>query len=296
MSDYLPELDTAMEYFFDTVILPGDSLIVITPMKTYRLRSEDFAGIPKSRTKDELLGKLRKDILLGSSEYRKLIRELETALLGDESLEEKIEIYSSYSARLESLRNVDEKSLVQFADFLKRSPGQKYVYLFYQKERVPKIDWKELMRIMSTNQDNFGLIIRLMDLFQHFSRDVGFNTAAVKKAYADSSIAVHFLFLTKTPATDLEIESLRPSGMAMTEQSEDIFSAFNEVAAATGGISDSSANAASAFQRAVSASENYYLVYYKPQDYKADGKFHELKVNVKAGNYRIAHRAGYIAK
>ena len=64
---------------------------------------------------------------------------------------------------------------------------------------------------------------------------------------------------------------------------------------ATGGIAETSANATAAFQKAVNASENYYLIYYKPKEYKADGKFREIKVKVKSGNYRITHRAGYIA-
>jgi hypothetical protein len=36
--------------------------------------------------------------------------------------------------------------------------------------------------------------------------------------------------------------------------------------------------------------------YFKPKEYKADGKFHEIKVKVRSGNYRVTHRAGYIAQ
>jgi len=43
------------------------------------------------------------------------------------------------------------------------------------------------------------------------------------------------------------------------------------------------------------ASENYYLIYYKPKDYKSDGKFKKIKVKIKGKNYRVLHRAGYIA-
>jgi len=68
------------------------------------------------------------------------------------------------------------------------------------------------------------------------------------------------------------------------------------VARATGGIVDSSGNAAAAFARAINASENYYLIYYKPKKYTADGSFHELKVKVTTGSYQVAHRAGYWAK
>jgi hypothetical protein len=108
------------------------------------------------------------------------------------------------------------------------------------------------------------------------------------------------LFITKTAAARIpltENKSTNPrQEVTMVEHSEDIFSAFSEVARATGGISETSANAAAAFEKAVNASENYYLIYYKPKDYKADGKFHEIKVKVKGGGYSVTHRAGYIAK
>jgi hypothetical protein len=46
---------------------------------------------------------------------------------------------------------------------------------------------------------------------------------------------------------------------------------------------------------AVEASENYYLLYYRPVDYVADGKFHDISVKVKSGSYKLTHRSGYIA-
>ena len=94
---------------------------------------------------------------------------------------------------------------------------------------------------------------------------------------------------------NLETERMAPLRVELFDQSDSIFSAFKEVAKATGGISDSSTNAAASFQKAVEASENYYLIYYSPQDYKPDGKYREIKVNVKGQDYRITHRAGYFA-
>jgi hypothetical protein len=58
---------------------------------------------------------------------------------------------------------------------------------------------------------------------------------------------------------------------------------------------DSSARADILFKSAVEASENYYLLYYSPGSYKADGQFKEIKVKVKGKDYRIFHRAGYFA-
>ena len=81
----------------------------------------------------------------------------------------------------------------------------------------------------------------------------------------------------------------------MVEQSEDIFAPFREMARATGGFSDSSNNIAAIMKSAVEAAENYYLLYYTPIGYEADGEFHQIEVRVKSGNYRISHRLGYIA-
>ena len=73
----------------------------------------------------------------------------------------------------------------------------------------------------------------------------------------------------------------------MVKKPGDIFSSFSKVARTTEGISTTSANAVEAFKTAVDASENYYLFYHKPADYVVDGKFHEINVKVKSGNYLV---------
>jgi len=90
----------------------------------------------------------------------------------------------------------------------------------------------------------------------------------------------------------------------MQEQSEDIYSAFREIALSTGGFMESSANPIYLFNRAVEASKNYYLlyyspsnylVYYSPSNYLEDGKFNKITVRVKGKKYRVVHRSGYFA-
>jgi len=75
----------------------------------------------------------------------------------------------------------------------------------------------------------------------------------------------------------------------------DFFSAFNEIAGATGGISESSANVNASLKKAAKAAENYYLLYYTPKDFVADGKFRKIEVKVKGKKYKVRHRSGYIA-
>jgi hypothetical protein len=316
MSDYLSDIDKTLDYFFDKVLLPGDSLIVLSPQKNYHLRSEALAQKPKDKVKEDLRGILRRDILVGGSEYRETIAAMRRILMGSgqgvdtkagsagRDMDQKLFDYSLYLSKLESLRRVNEKGLLNFATFLKNMPGQKFVYMFYQKEMVPQFSPNEMMKNQMEYQDDASVMMKFLEMFELFNRDISFDVDAIKKAYADSSISVHFLFLTKTPAVQNDVEFsvdaakgvFAGAGVSMVERSEDIYGSFGEVARATGGIVDSSANAAAAFARAVDASENYYLIYYKPKKYAADGSFHELKVKVKTGSYRITHRAGYLAK
>jgi hypothetical protein len=81
----------------------------------------------------------------------------------------------------------------------------------------------------------------------------------------------------------------------MQEQSEDIFAPFREMSRATGGYIASTANLDAAMRSAVAAAENYYLLYYTPKGYTSDGRFHNVQVKLKSGNYRLSHRLGYIA-
>jgi hypothetical protein len=297
MTEYVPELETALNLFFTNVFLPGDNLIVVTPARSYNIREGALAKMPREKIKEQLLGHLRADILTGNAEYHNVIRDLRNILAADDlPIEEKLDYFSVALNNLEGLRRVDEKSLVKFADFLKGLTGQKYIYLFYQKERIPEYDWKQLMMMMSYYNSDPAMTLKLMENFQMAVRNVTFNVEGIKKAYSDSSVTVHFLFVTKTPKAYTDVENAGASGLKLVEHSEDIYSAFSEIAAATGGISDSSANAAASFQKAVVASENYYLLYYKPKDYKPDGSFHELKVVVTSGSYLVTHRSGYVAK
>ena len=82
----------------------------------------------------------------------------------------------------------------------------------------------------------------------------------------------------------------------MREQSEDFFSAFRATAEATGGTVDTSTNPSTAFQNALKAADNYYLLYYSPANYVNDGSYKKIEVKVKDPKYKVTHRKGYVAK
>jgi len=315
ISDYTKKLGESIDYFIHNVFLPGDNLFISTPLKTYKLKEIVLELRSKEEIAKEIKELLRKDTITGSSEYNSIIRDLTqitraltAEIMGpkeyksDEAtsslydmktgqeeakIEELLMLYAGNLSRLETLRDVDQLQLLDFARFLKYKEGQKYVFLFYQREFLPQIDPKILGRYSGEFQDRPTIQMGFSDLYGLLRRDISFNVDLIKQAYADSSVSIHFLFIS-TPTKDIY-------GIRMQEQSEDIYQAFKEMARATGGFVDSSANPVYLFQNALQASENYYLIYYIPKNYIADGKFKELKVRVKDKKYRITHRSGYNA-
>jgi len=309
---YTPKLGSAIEYFVDNILFPGDDLTIVTPMKTYQLRSKALEIKSRDEIVNQLKGLLRKDALLGSSEYRNVIFEMETIIKsltaeverGEQqrvlmdgqgttedpdrfSIGEKLLKYDDLQHQLERLRRFEQDTLLGFADFLKDKEGQKYVYFFYQREFIPKIDVKTIQYFESQYQERPHIMTTMSDIFNFYRRDISFDVDLVKKRYADSSIAIHFLFISSPKE--------QTYGIRYQEHSEDIFSAFQEMARATGGYIESSANPEYLFSRAAASSENYYLLYYTPNKYEPDGRFKEIRVKVKDKSFRVTHRLGYFA-
>ncbi len=281
MMDYLPGIQDTLAYFFDNVYLPDDSLYVVTPLKTYALKKENLNRTPKEIMVEQLQKKLAKDIRLSSNKLKSLFRDLEN-LANDPSGATESLIHNTLR-EIRDYRSFDERKLMEFKDRLKDIEGQKFVFLFFQKKVVPI-------------PPGIGEYDDLDDLIR---AQISFNVDKVKKAFSDSLISIQFIFVTKTDQYNLDGYRMNPApqgfALRLVDQSEEIFGAFHEMADATGGITDSSANITSSFQRAALASENYYLLYYTPKNYKSDGKFKNIQVKIKGKNYKIAHRAGYIA-
>jgi hypothetical protein len=292
LTEYLQKVGEAVDYLFDHVVLPGDTLNVVTPLKTYNMKPDLFERVPKGEIKRQLIGKLRKDIMSGHSEYLNLIKELESAAMAKD-----VQGYQMALTRLTWLRFIDQKELENFAGYLKNQEGQKYVFLFYQQETIPRLESSTSGTEMSEAEMAMRGGVPGDNVPDFYIRDFRFDVDHVKQIFSDGSISIHFLYITKNINDRIDVGNMGSLGeMRFEDKSEGIFSAFKEMAEATGGLTDSSANIFSAFKKASQASENYYLLYYSPKGYKNDGKFRNIKVKVKNKNYRITHRAGYFAK
>ena len=303
VTDYLPELGDAVRYFFHEVYSPQDSLTVITPRKSYTIRPEAFRRLGRDRISRQLIEKLRKDIMIANAEYKSLVKDIEEVYTYKGRFEwdtgDQTTIVREMLELMETARQVDEKRLLAFSEFLRSKPGQKNVFLFYQKEMLPKFDpYKRNELTSGNNEEDPSKVFKVLEITDFYRREIAFDVEKIKRVFSDSSILVNFLYLTKTPQHDLDVQrmdTLSQSHITYQEQSEDIFKAFGQVARATGGYTASSYDASSVFQRAADACENYYLLYYTPREYREDGSFRSLKVKVKGRSYRVTHRAGYLA-
>ncbi|UCE35905.1 MAG: hypothetical protein JSW00_10075 [Thermoplasmata archaeon] len=313
ITEYSPRIRDAMDYFMQNVLGPEDNLIVVSPMKTYEMSSKALKFKSKEAIVDDLIALLRKDAMIGSMEYRsaftdltRITRSLAGAMaIGAEGqdetfdfseyadmdpnvkLEMLLNMYRNVLARLQQLRYIDEARLLDFAKTLKNKEGQKCVFLFYQREFVPQIEPKILAQTMGEYQGSQSISQDLDNLFYSYRREIGFDVTRVKQAYSDSSASIHFMFFSK-PADNIP-------GIVFQEHSEDIFSAFTQMATATGGMTESSSSPYVLFQKAAGSFENYYLLYYTPVNYRRDGQFKNIKVRVKDTGFNVIHRAGYFA-
>lgn len=297
LAEYLPEIDKAIDLFFESVYLPGDAVDIVTPQKTYRLRDRIDSRDKVRKAKSEVQSRVRKDVLVLSGAYRSIIEDMLTDLgAGDpETAEVNLNGYRMDLERLEALRAIDSESMSAFAAELKGRPGAKHVFLFYQREKVPQFENRKLIQFLNSSDPEQAF--KVQELMTSYNREARIDRAAIQRAFSDASVDVHFLYVTKNrrdPQTDVENPAIL-NDVKMAESSTPIYRVFKEIAAATGGTSDASANPAALLRKAAAASEQYYLLYYQPQGVQADGKFHKITVEVKRRGLRVSHREGYFA-
>jgi VWFA-related protein len=304
--DYNPRVEKSIEYFFTSVLLPQDTVTLMTPQKNYYLSQEALSKKSKSDIAKELLKILKKDTKTGSSAYRSQmnsLRGLVSSISGggfmadpDEdpdfagrssSLGMLLRRYRNSLEKMEGLRMVDQDLFLQFAARLKAIEGQKHVYFFYEREFRPELSPQVSSNLVSEYHDQPSIMGDLQDLFQFYQRHDRINTQKITQAFADASICFNLLFVDR--------EERHSAGVYMREQSEDVYKAFTETAKATGGVVDTSRNPSAGFQNALAAAENYYLLYYSPANYVADGSYKNIQVKVKNKNYKVTYRTGYFA-
>jgi hypothetical protein len=278
----------------------------MTPQKSYHLSSEALQKKKREAISKEMLKILRKDTKISSSAYRSSMNSLKglvssisgssgmTSFDGTSDLDQGasslgmlLRRYRNNLNKLEDLRMVDQNVFIQFATKVKSMAGQKHVYFFYEREFRPELSANVVNSLVSNYQDQPSVLGDIQDLFQFYQRHERVNADKISQAFTDASICFNFLFVDRQERSTTDI--------TMREQSEDFFGAFRKTANETGGIIDTSTNPSAAFQNALKAGENYYLLYYSPMNYTSDGTYKKIEVKVKKPGCKVTFRKGYIA-
>ncbi len=266
------EVEQSIKYFFDNVLIPSDKLIVATPLKSYHFKEDSWKFVSKTEMADQLIKRLKKDTLLRPVDWGNFDDYINDGM----NTNDMEDVFFGQ-------RYIDGKNLLNIAEYLKSLPGQKNVFLFLQQELI---DYAMPTSISTVSDMMSGL-----DYLTNLSRIASFGSVSnkIKKAFADSTILFNLLYLKNNKVVT--------SGSLLNkiDLAGGMFGTFKDLSKITGGLTQTTANAADSFKKAVDASENYYIVYYTPKNYKADGKFKRIKVKVKGQKYRIIHRTGYLA-
>jgi VWFA-related protein len=281
LKEYLPKIGETLDFFFTSVLGPKDTLFVVTPAKTYRFHSEFLSRTPRAQIADKLKTILKTDVQLGNSPYRRLMRDfydLEEMDYPPDMADVKETQLFDIAKQMRDLTEITERQVMQAADTLKAMEGEKHLFLIFQRDVLPDHEFSD---------------DRQAELF----KPVTFDVEKIKRYYSDASITVHCLYITKTPTYALhpmnQTHSIRASHLE--DLSSDVFASFRQMADATGGLSESTSNPFSALRQAAEASSHYYLLFYRPVNYRADGRFQMIDVRVKGKGLKVTHRLGYVA-
>jgi len=183
--------------------------------------------------------------------------------------------------QIRDLTEITESQVMRFADALRSFDGDKHVFLMLQRDVMP---------IYEFTYDREARQAQLI-------KPVRFDVDKLKRYFSDAAITIHCLYITKTPSfAILPVSQTGSVSESMLQDlSSDIYATFREMAAATGGLSESTTNPNFAIRQAAEASSNYYLLYYRPVNYRADGRFQTIEVRVKGEGLKVTHRLGYVA-
>ena len=182
---FLPKVEQAMDLFFEKVFSPEDRLMIITAMNVYNLEANSWKTEDKEELCEQFKSIVRKDSVIGNAEYRDNLKALERmsyqlsnlrlGAAGFESDEDRIDYllsrYSSILRKMETIRVVDQKKLIQFAHELGNREGQKNVFLFYQREYIPQPKPQVILSYQQMFQTRQDILFKLNDLFDFYIRD-----------------------------------------------------------------------------------------------------------------------------
>ncbi|HEX9902490.1 MAG TPA: hypothetical protein VGB72_06475 [Acidobacteriota bacterium] len=248
--DYTKEMGDAVSFFITRVLEPGDQLIIYTPARVYGFSKATLAK-PKRDLVLSLQDHLRADTAFCSSNYKILIddmkaqaRDIENSDASNstqlDGLRRNLTLYRYSLANLQSLRKVNQTLLAQIADMYKTQPGKNHIVMIYQAEFRPVPNKDTLNRLRGLPVISF----EANELFTSVDQNPPLDAGWLIDTFKEIPITLHFLYIKLKEVSLLQ---------DIREQSVDMFNAFSRIAAATGGIVETTTNPEAGFKTLVQA-------------------------------------------
>lgn len=253
----------AVDFIFNNIIKPEDSLTIFTPVKSYSFHKNTRKTQPKEKLVEITKKVLKRDITIGTADYNRmlenmaqLIRELgdsggtgsststtgATGLQGASTIKNTLVNYRQLLDNIRSLRKLDGPFFLGLAQTFKNLKGKNYLYILYQKELRPIPRNSRITDLKDIQEIRFDV----MSLFETgIDKDI-MDVEKVGQAMKDGSVTVNFIYINMD----------RGKGMStqLKEFSSDIYGAFSKLAGATGGIVETTSKPVKVLKKAVKES------------------------------------------
>ena len=249
-----------IDYFFEDIIQPDDSLIIFTPKKTYNLRSSVLKKMSKKKIAAQLKSLLRRDINIASQRYIslhnnliKIVKDISTSSgRGSESsVELALPKFREDLLALENLRQIHQKQVLDLIMAAGKKNGQNIICFFYDREFIPSPTIKDISIFKMIYAGRQNVINNISSLFEFYKRDPILETKKIKEKIKDLNLIINSIFFKNN------LIARSDSGILLVEHSEDIFEMFTSMSKITGGKFDGSANLLNGFRNTIDYSENF---------------------------------------
>ena len=243
----------AVDFIFDNIIKPEDSLTIFTPVKSYSFSKNTRKTQPPKKLVEITKNVLKRDINIGSADYNRmlenmaqLIREIDdpsgTAFTGI-TIKNLLVNYRQLLDNIRSLRKLDGPFFLGLAQTFKNLKGKNYLYILYQKELRP-IPRNSMISDLKEIED---IKFDVMSLFETgIDKDI-MDVEKVSQAMKAGSATVNFIYIN--------METGKGMSTQLKEFSTDIYSAFSKLAGATGGIVETTSKPVMALEKAIKESQ-----------------------------------------
>jgi hypothetical protein len=242
-SEYDSKLGSAVDYFFNEVLKPQDSLLIITPQKPYNYSPQTRQSQSPAQMIQITKDVLKRDISMGAASYKSILEQMEIIVdsLASGGAEGR-SLLVQYRQLLENLRNIrkwNDDIFIKLAQMLQQNKGENHIFIFYQTELRIIPDRNALNKLRNDPELKFDV----SEAFEAENFGDVIGVEKVSQALKGCRAKLHFIYL--------KIKQRRRQGMEEKEFSGDIFNAFSKIAGETGGQVETSSRALPALKKIV---------------------------------------------